>query len=65
MRETDEELGEIKREIIESRALVIKTNNLTNALSADVKSGKRPTKGAFVGTARRPTSSLSSSYLAP
>jgi len=38
MRETDEELGEIKREIIESRALVIKTNNLTNALSADVKS---------------------------
>src|SRR5579862_4183998 len=38
MREVDEELSEIKREIIESRGLVIKTNNLTNALSSDVKS---------------------------
>jgi hypothetical protein len=38
MHEVDEELREIKREIIESRGLVIKTNNLTNALSADVKS---------------------------
>jgi TolA-binding protein len=38
MREVDEELSEIKREIIESRGLVIKTNNLTNALSADIKS---------------------------
>lgn len=38
LHETDEELREIKREIIESRGLVIKTNNLTNALSADVKS---------------------------
>ena len=36
--EVDEELREIKREIIESRASVIKTNNLTNALSADIKS---------------------------
>src|SRR3954471_19746999 len=36
--EVDEELRDIKREIIESRGLVIKTNNLTNALSADVKS---------------------------
>lgn len=34
----DDELREIKREIIESRGLVIKTNNLTNALSADLKS---------------------------
>ena len=34
----DEELREIKREIIESRGLVIKTNNLTSALSADIKS---------------------------
>jgi TolA-binding protein len=34
----DDELREIKREIIESRGLVIKTNNLTNALSADIKS---------------------------
>ena len=32
MREIDEELLDIKREIIESRGLVIKTNNLTNAL---------------------------------
>src|ERR1700734_1848903 len=38
MREVDDELGEIKREIIESRSLLIKTNNLTNALSADIKS---------------------------
>ncbi len=38
MREVDEELAEIKREVIESRGLVIKTNNLTNALSADIKS---------------------------
>lgn len=38
MREADDELSEIKREIIESRGLVIKTNNLTNALSADIKS---------------------------
>jgi TolA-binding protein len=38
MHEVDDELREIKREIIESRGLVIKTNNLTNALSADVKS---------------------------
>ena len=38
VREVDEELREIKREIIESRGLVIKTNNLTNALSADIRS---------------------------
>ena len=36
--DVDEELREIKREIIESRGLVIKTNNLTNALSADIRS---------------------------
>src|SRR3954447_14604086 len=36
--EFDEELRELKREIIESRGLIIKTNNLTNALSADLKS---------------------------
>jgi len=38
MREPYDELSEIKREIIESRGLVIKTNNLTNALAADLKS---------------------------
>jgi TolA-binding protein len=38
MHEVDDELQEIKREIIESRGLVIKTNNLTNALSADIRS---------------------------
>ncbi|HVJ18739.1 MAG TPA: tetratricopeptide repeat protein [Polyangiaceae bacterium] len=32
------ELEEIKREIVESRSLSIKTNNLVNALSADIKS---------------------------
>ncbi len=42
MDDFDEELREIKREIIESRGLIIKTNNLTNALAADIKSvGKR------------------------
>lgn len=38
MREADEEIREIKKEIIESRGLTIKTNNLVNALGADVKS---------------------------
>ena len=38
MDDFDDELREIKREIVESRGLVIKTNNLTNALSADLKS---------------------------
>ena len=32
------DLEEIKREIVESRSLTIKTNNLVNALSADLKS---------------------------
>jgi TolA-binding protein len=42
MEEFDEELSDIKREIIESRGLIIKTNNLVNALAADLKSiGKR------------------------
>jgi outer membrane protein assembly factor BamD (BamD/ComL family) len=38
MHEVDDELRDIKREIIESRGVVIRTNNLTNALSADIKS---------------------------
>ncbi len=38
MDEFDEELRDVKREIIESRGLIIKTNNLTNALAADLKS---------------------------
>jgi len=38
MHEVEDELREVKREIIESRGLVIRTNNLTNALSADIKS---------------------------
>lgn len=38
MREADEEIREIKKEIIESRGLIIKTNNLINALGADIKS---------------------------
>jgi TolA-binding protein len=37
MREADEEIREIKKEIIESRGLVIKTNNIANTLSADIK----------------------------
>src|ERR1044071_8832362 len=38
MRDTDDEIREIKTEIIESRGLIIKTNNLTNSLAADLKS---------------------------
>jgi TolA-binding protein len=38
MLDTDDEIREIKTEIIESRGLVIKTNNLTNSLAADIKS---------------------------
>jgi tetratricopeptide (TPR) repeat protein len=37
-RDPDDEFREIKREIIESRGLIIKTNNATSALAADVKS---------------------------
>jgi hypothetical protein len=38
MLESDDDLRSIKREIIESRGLIIKTSNLTNALAADIKS---------------------------
>ena len=38
MQDSDDEIREIKKEIIESRGLVIKTNNLTNSLAADIKS---------------------------
>jgi TolA-binding protein len=38
MRDVDDEVHEIKKEIVESRALIIKTNNLVNALGADIKS---------------------------
>lgn len=38
MRDPDEEILEIKKEIIESRGLTIRTNNLVNSLGADVKS---------------------------
>src|SRR6185436_8342627 len=41
MDDFDDELRDIKREIVESRGLIIKTNNLTNALSADLKSISR------------------------
>ena len=37
MRDADDEIREIKKEIIESRGLIIKTNNLVNSLAADVK----------------------------
>ena len=37
MRDVDDEIREIKKEIIESRGLIIKTNNLINSLAADVK----------------------------
>jgi TolA-binding protein len=38
MDDQDTELRDIKREIVESRGLIIKTNNLTNALASDLKS---------------------------
>lgn len=44
-RDPDDEFREIKREIIEARGLIIKTNNITAALSADVKSIARRQAG--------------------
>ncbi len=38
MRDVEDEVREIKKEIVESRGLIIKTNNLVNALAADIKS---------------------------
>mgnify|MGYP000152362358 CR=1 FL=1 len=38
MQDADEEIREIKKEIIESRGLTIRTNNLVNSLGADIKS---------------------------
>ncbi len=38
MRELEDELQEIKREIVESRSLTIKASNAVNALAADIKS---------------------------
>src|SRR5258706_1162265 len=40
------ELEHVKREIVESRALSIKTNNLVNALAADLKSISKRQQGA-------------------
>jgi len=37
MRDTDNEIEEIRKEIIESRGLIIKTNNLVNSLASDIK----------------------------
>ncbi|MGB5812555.1 MAG: tetratricopeptide repeat protein [Polyangiales bacterium] len=37
MREVEDEVRDIKKEIVESRGLIIKTNNLVNALGADIK----------------------------
>jgi TolA-binding protein len=45
VRDTDDEIREIKNEIIESRGLIIKTNNLTNSLAADIKSIARRQAG--------------------
>jgi len=42
VQDADEEIREIKKEVIEARGLIIKSNNLTNSLAADIKSiGKR------------------------
>lgn len=58
MDEFGSELEEIKREIVESRSLTIKTNNLVNALAADVKSiAKR-----FQGYERRLTWNSATAY---
>ncbi|MEM7136628.1 MAG: hypothetical protein AAF500_08625 [Myxococcota bacterium] len=37
MRDVEDEVREIKKEIVESRGLIIKTNNLVNSLGADIK----------------------------
>jgi TolA-binding protein len=37
MADADDEIREIKKEIVESRGLSIKTNNLVNSLAADIK----------------------------
>jgi tetratricopeptide (TPR) repeat protein len=37
MQPTDEDIREVKKEIVEIRSLVIRTNNLTSALGADLK----------------------------
>ena len=44
-RDAEDEFREIKREIVESRGLLIKSSNLTAALSADVKSIARRQAG--------------------
>ena len=38
MRDIEDEVRDIKKEIVESRSLVIRTNNLVNSLAGDVKS---------------------------
>ncbi len=46
MREFDEEIAEIRKEVIESRGLIIKTNNLISSLAADMKAiAKRQSSG--------------------
>ena len=37
MQALDEDIREVKKEIVEIRSLVIRTNNLTSALGADLK----------------------------
>jgi TolA-binding protein len=57
--EVEDEIRELRREVIESRGLVIKTNNLTNALAADLKSiAKRQ-----VGYERRISWNSASAYI--
>lgn len=58
-RDVEEEFREIKREIIESRGLIIKSSNLTSALSADVKSIAR----RQVGYERRITVNSATAYV--
>lgn len=45
MHDPGDELDEIKREIVESRSLTIKTNNLVNGLSADIHSISKRQQG--------------------
>ncbi|MEO7093281.1 MAG: hypothetical protein ABI175_08520 [Polyangiales bacterium] len=57
--EVEDEIRELRREVIESRGLVIKTNNLTNGLAADLKSiAKRQ-----VGYERRISWNSASAYI--
>ena len=62
MQDIDEEIREIKKEIIEGRNLTIKTNNQVSALGSDIKAIAKKTselrEGGLRGIAEWPTRRL-------